>query len=115
MSILWELLKRLYDEIYGARNGPRWIKVRNIVRRRDKVCKSCRGKYGEGRQVHHINGWAWFKHLRYTLSNLVLLCDKCHKGFHMWNGGYRKKCTSSDFKKWMRLPLPKRVNPKVKK
>lgn len=74
-----------------ARNfdDPKWINLRRRVFRRDKHrCKWCgkvgkRGKTKKGTyfslQAHHIKTWAAAPLLRFEISNLITLCQDCHK------------------------------------
>lgn len=60
-------------------NDPRWIQLRNRVLARDNAtCQYC-GCQNKRLQVHHKtylpNKAAW----EYPESNLITLCDKCHK------------------------------------
>lgn len=59
-----------------------WIKTRIIVLHRDKgLCQHClkNGEVTTADMVHHIVEIKVNWLLRLTLSNLISLCDSCHK------------------------------------
>lgn len=49
------------------------------------TCDKC-GIRGTSIHAHHMNSWAFFKEERFDLNNLVCLCKKCHKEFHLLFG-----------------------------
>lgn len=55
-------------------------RIKSYVRRRDShKCQLC-NKPQKGRgHVHHILPWETHPYLRYTATNLCLLCATCHK------------------------------------
>jgi 5-methylcytosine-specific restriction endonuclease McrA len=68
---------------YGT---PEWKKTAGLVWRRDRAtCQRCGiQKYNEEGiplDIHHITSFA-VKELRLELSNLILLCEKCHYWVH---------------------------------
>lgn len=78
------------------RSDNRWTKARQrAVDRDDGRCQICGSR--RGIEVHHLNSAQHFPSLRFLLRNLICLCGRCHRGFHSWNGGTRKKCTEYDF------------------
>ena len=59
--------------------------VKALVRKRDSgTCQRCgtKGTQKNPLTVHHMLPKAKYPHLKNELSNLILLCDKCHKGVH---------------------------------
>lgn len=106
-ALIAHLFKKAWASFYESRNGPHWRAVRKLALIRDgHKCINCKStKYLQG---HHINGWSWFPLERFTLSNVATLCSSCHKEYHKWNGGYRKKCTEVSFKRWVRIQKGKR-------
>lgn len=61
-----------------------WLKVLKKVWKRDKgTCQKCKYRAKEHGELHthHIEGFRQ-KNLRASLSNLVLLCKKCHSFVH---------------------------------
>ena|SRR3990167_567695 len=74
------------QSFYGT---PEWKQIANLVWRRDRgTCQHCGiKKYNEENiplDIHHIVSFA-VKELRMELSNLVLLCEKCHYWVHSKN------------------------------
>ena len=51
---------------------------------RDYVCVKCNKKRKTTRvlHAHHIYSWNKFPKLRYEKKNGVVMCIKCHNGFH---------------------------------
>jgi len=49
------------------------------------TCDKCQVR-GTSLNAHHMNSWAFFKEDRFDLSNLVCLCDACHREFHSTYG-----------------------------
>lgn len=70
-----------------------WKETETIVRERDdSTCQRCRLIHdGSARvfAVHHIVPFS-FKPLRATLTNLVLLCSKCHSWVHSKANAHRE-------------------------
>ena len=56
-----------------------WKKVAREIKQRDKICQRCKSKIDL--HIHHIISFE-VKELRMELSNLVLLCEKCHFWVH---------------------------------
>ena len=60
-------------------NDPRWIKLRNkIIARDNAICQYC-GCQDKRLQVHHKTYQPGKAAWEYTESNLITLCEKCHK------------------------------------
>lgn len=60
----------------------RMAPVREAVFERDNyTCRRC-GNRGTILNAHHIEPWYSNKELRYEYSNLITLCDTCHKEYH---------------------------------
>jgi len=54
--------------------------------------------------VHHLEHATYNTHLRYEVSNGVTIHKLVHLIFHiLMMGGYRKKCTKKDWKRFLRL------------
>ena len=63
-------------------NNLKLIEWRKSVFTRDNfTCNIC-GKYG-GINAHHKDSWDDHKEKRYDTANGVVLCESCHKKFHM--------------------------------
>lgn len=102
------LLKRCWAAYTESRSGPHWRRAKEAAKERDgHKCLSCGSK--KRLEVHHGNGWRWFREYRFSLWNLFTLCKPCHTAFHKWNGGFRKKCTIHQFRKWMNIPKKRRL------
>lgn len=65
------------------RSSYKWKTVREIIRSKaNYMCELCK-HYGflsyQSVQIHHIESLAERKDLAYTASNLICLCENCHK------------------------------------
>lgn len=102
------LIKRCLAVYTESRSGPHWRKARKTALMRDRyTCVSCGSK--RRLEVHHGNGWKWFRRDRFSIWNLFTLCKPCHAAFHKWNGGYRKKCTIQKYREWTGIAEKRRV------
>lgn len=55
-------------------------------------------------QVHHLNHGSYFPDERFDVNNGVTIHRLVHLIFHiLLMGGYRKKCTKADWKRFVRL------------
>lgn len=64
-------------------NGPYLIWITKVFERDNWTCQECGARNAKGRkkvylEAHHIKPWAKFKLLRYTVSNGITYCLKCH-------------------------------------
>ena len=65
----------------------------------------------DNRQAHHLNDYSSHPDQRYDIDNGVTLCNgtkrggkACHSVYHNdFKGGYRRKCTAKDFKRFLKL------------
>lgn len=88
-----------YSEIYSGENSPSWtggkkhytggwLHARNKARERDEyscqICGITEQEYGQEMSVHHIKKYKSFddKNEANNLSNLVCLCEPCHRFVH---------------------------------
>lgn len=88
-----------YAEIYTGENSPTWkggkrhyqggwLKSRDAARKRDRyTCQMCgitEELYGQEMSVHHIKNYRFFedKFEANNLSNLICLCEPCHRFIH---------------------------------
>lgn len=62
------------------RSSKRQSLTRYIYKRDNYRCKICNSN--KKLNAHHINGWHWYKDGRFEETNLITLCNKCHKNFH---------------------------------
>lgn len=58
---------------------PKWRKA--VFKRDNYTCQCCKLRGGK-LSAHHIYAWKTHKHLRYTVSNGITLCTKCHIMYH---------------------------------
>ncbi|CAL9955710.1 HNH endonuclease [Vibrio phage K250 g1] len=64
------------------RNKAHKTLVKNVLIRDDYTCGYCGGKNADKLEVHHLEGWADNKDLRFIPDNCVTLCKGCHAKFH---------------------------------
>ena len=104
-QIIVKLIKECYTALFAGRHSAKWNRARKLsLKLHGYKCGAC-GKSNK-LDVHHKNGWAWFKLERFEQHNLIPLCsgrNKCHRQYHKWNGGTRNKCTKASFKKWLKV------------
>lgn len=58
-----------------------WKELSKAIYARDKnICQDC----GETKNliIHHKKSWSKFPELRFEPSNLIVICEKCHKKIH---------------------------------
>jgi hypothetical protein len=75
-------VKKQFVDNRPERNTDEYKEWRNSVYKRDKYKCICCDTRKRGLNAHHLYGWNTYIHLRYTVSNGVTLCWKCHKHFH---------------------------------
>ena len=91
------------------RNSKEYRIWRVAVIRRDNVCQCCGSM--DKRHAHHISDASNHPERRYDVENGVTLCNSrknggkaCHSAYHNdFKGGYRRKCTAKDFKRFLKL------------
>jgi hypothetical protein len=65
------------------------------------TCDKCKQR-GTSLNAHHMNSWAFFKEERFDLSNLVCLCDGCHRKFHsMYGNGKSTPNTKEQYQEFI--------------
>lgn len=59
--------------------------AKKILKRDNYACKDCSIGHVNGHKliVHHIKEWSRFPELRFEPSNLITLCQDCHKKRHL--------------------------------
>lgn len=96
LSPQWRLAKKLTKNKYSNKDGQ-------------PFCARCQST--SNIQVHHLESAQNNKLLRFTLSNLRLLCKSCHlgkTGFHTYMGGTQVTCTKKDYLKWIKKRYKKK-------
>ena len=70
------------DERLKDRKYIEYYEWRKQVYERDNyTCQEC-GERGGKLNAHHIKSWRKHADLRFTISNGITLCEKCHKKKH---------------------------------
>lgn len=62
-----------------------WAELIKYIYKRDGyTCQRCGNKHNRQNKLHahHLHSWADFPHLRLEASNLITLCDACHRWVH---------------------------------
>lgn len=72
--------------------------VKQVLARDDYTCQCCGQEHGE-LNVHHLNGYSWFKEGRTDPHNGITLCENCHMNFHYEYG--KEKNTKEQFEEWI--------------
>ena len=93
---------------YISRNSPEYFKFKqDVLSRDDYTCQCCGSK--ENLEVHHKYAMNQHNSLGATVSNGIVLCEKCHKNYHH-NYGWKNNCSPITLKKfigefWNKSPL----------
>lgn len=71
---------------------------RDVFVKYDYICQCCK-KRGGNIVAHHIDSYDWCEEKRYDVNNGIVLCESCHKNFHL-KYGYGKN-TEKQFHEFM--------------
>ena len=102
MELVVVLINRIVVLVVRFKKGNRWKNNKGELRYktwRRNVFQLNKGRYGLGRDyvcvkcnkkrkttrvlhAHHIYSWNKYPKLRYEKKNGVVMCIKCHNGFH---------------------------------
>lgn len=87
-------------EDYISRKDPEYSKFKKDVLIRDNnLCQCCGSK--EDPEVHHKYAMNKHNSLGATISNGIVLCEKCHKEYHH-QYGWKENCNPITLKKFIR-------------
>lgn len=84
------IIKRSYPEYTNF--------VKQVLARDNFTCVCCGQMHGN-LNVHHLNGYHWFKEGRTDECNAVTLCETCHLNFHHKYGNEYN--TKEQFEEWI--------------
>ena len=70
-----------------------------VKRQANYTCDCC-GQHDVKLCSHHLNNYKDNPNKRTDINNGVCLCEKCHKEFHGYMGGYKVPCTKEDYIKF---------------
>lgn len=91
--------QRRDSEVYSFYESAEWSKTREVVKTRDAcMCQLCLsdGIGKEAQLVHHVDELKESWERRLDPTNLISLCDSCHKKVHSW---YSKSENSKTYMK----------------
>lgn len=71
--------------------------VKSVLARDNYTCQCC-GVHNSSMEVHHLNGYDWYKEGRIDETNAITLCNHCHSHFHSIYG--RGGNTREQFEEW---------------
>jgi 5-methylcytosine-specific restriction endonuclease McrA len=96
------IFKDMIASIFAGRKSKYWVRVRNMAKHRDKYkCKVCGS--ANRLEVHHLEDWSNNRFKRFQLSNLITLCRKCHRDYHVnFMGGFAVRTDGASFLRWKR-------------
>lgn len=81
------------------RKYPEYIEFIKKVLARDNYTCQCCGKSYNNMEVHHLNGYNWYKDGRTNETNAITLCENCHGNFHSIYG--RGNNTKEQYEEWI--------------
>ena len=76
--------------------------IQKVLIRDNYTCKCCGLKRDNKNviiEVHHLNGYDWYKEGRTDETNAICLCKNCHTNFHIKYG--RGNNTKEQFEEWI--------------
>lgn len=76
--------------------------IKRVLSRDNYTCQCC-GKTKLKLQVHHLNGYNWYKEGRIDQKNAITLCENCHNNFHALYG--RGNNTKEQYEEWIGYAL----------
>lgn len=95
--------KRYQSDDDEWRDDPRYEAAKKKSLKRDKYkCTVCGSK--KNLHSHHVSSGSVYPELRYSVGNLVTLCEKCHlkKGsIHWYLGGTSTPCNPDRYNAWL--------------
>ena len=91
------------EERENQRSYPEYIEfIKKVLARDNYICQCC-GKSYNNMDVHHLNGYNWYKNGRTDETNAITLCENCHGNFHSIYG-YGNN-TKEQYEKWIGYTL----------
>jgi len=85
------IVKRDYKEY------REWVKA--VLKKDQYICQICGTT--EGIEAHHMYSYKHHPRYRLVVKYGLAMCNGCHTEFHVWNGGFKKKCIPSDIDRWL--------------
>lgn len=70
--------------------------IKKVLYRDDYTCQCCKATVDL--EIHHLDGYDWYKEKRIDDSNGITLCKQCHSNFHLIYG--KGKNTKKQFEEW---------------
>ena len=86
------------EERLQERSYPEYNVFTKTVLARDYYTCICCGHKSTDLEVHHLNGYDWYKEGRVDETNAVTLCKTCHSNFHAYYG--KGNNTKEQFEEW---------------
>lgn len=88
------------EERSDSRNYPEYYNfIKKVLARDNYTCQCCYKTLSGDAQVHHLNGYNWYKEGRTDETNAVTLCENCHRNFHIKYG--RGNNTREQYEEWI--------------
>ena len=86
------------EERFNQRCYPEYTEfIKRVLARDNYTCQCCGQEHGD-LEVHHLNGYSWYKEGRVDDTNGITLCNNCHSNFHANYGN--KHSTKEEFEEW---------------
>lgn len=66
---------------FVGKTSPEMALIKRSIKMRDKCCQVC-GEQDKPLEVHHIQMQSKYPELAWDTSNLITLCQRCHRKYH---------------------------------
>ena len=86
-----DIINNVYGEVHVhtakedkppiAKTSPEMALIKRSVKMRDKCCQVC-GEKDKPLEVHHILPQSKYPNMAWDTSNLITLCQHCHRKYH---------------------------------
>lgn len=86
-----EIINNVYGEVHVhttqenkplvSKTSPEMALIKRSVKMRDKCCQVC-GEKDKPLEVHHISPQSKYPDMAWDTSNLITLCQHCHRKYH---------------------------------
>ncbi len=88
------------EQRYVDRNYQEYKQyIKDVMKRDNYTCQICGTT--ENVEVHHMYSYTSYPEYATNVDFGLVMCEKDHKAFHAWLGGYGISCVPSDIDRWL--------------